>query len=281
MNTIVIKLLRKAGKLAFNAVMLMFSVTCIFPIIWIMYSSLKTKEEFMLDIIALPKAPRLNNYYTAFVDGKMYNYFANSIFNSFITVALVIFFAFCIAYVLARYRFKGRDFIYTLFLAGMLIPVYSLIVPLFIQFKTLNLYDKMGTLILPYVAIRLPLSIFLFESFIRTIPMELDEAAYIDGAHTFFTMSRIIFPVCLPVTSTVLILAFLDTWNEFPFALVLITKERLRTLPVGLTNFYGQYTTDYTTLMAALVLSILPVMAVYLAFRKKIIQGMTAGAVKG
>lgn len=273
--------MRKTGKLAFNGVMLIFSISCIFPIVWIMYSSLKTKDEFMLDIIALPKSPRLNNYYAAFVDGKMQTYFANSIFNSVITVTLVIFLSFCIGYVLARYRFKGRDFIYTLFLAGMLIPVYSLIVPLFIQFKTLGLYDKVGTLILPYVAIRLPLSIFLFESFIRTVPVELDEAAYIDGAHTFFTMGRIIFPVCLPVMSTVLILAFLDTWNEFPFALVLITKEKLRTLPVGLTNFYGQYTTDYTTLMAALVLSILPVMAVYLAFRKKIIQGMTAGAVKG
>ena len=111
--------------------------------------------------------------------------------------------------------------------------------------------------------------------------MELDEAAYMDGAGTLRTMLRIIFPVCLPVMSTVLILAFLDTWNEFPFALVLVTKQALRTLPVGLTNFYGQYTTDYTTLMAAMVVTILPVMAVYLFFHKKIIHGMTAGAVKG
>ncbi len=269
------------GKSLFNLLMLLFSVGCIFPVIWIMYSSLKTKDEFMLNIIALPKSPQFHNYYTAFIEGKMYTYFFNSFFNTIVTVILVILLAFCIGYALSRYRFRGRNAVYTLFIAGMLIPVYSLIVPLFIQFKNLNLYDHLGTLILPYIALRLPLSIFLFESFIRTIPVELDEAAYIDGANTFYTMFRIIFPTCMPVTSTVLILAFLDTWNEFPFALTLLKDRNLRTLPVGLTNFYGQYTTDYTTLMAALVLSILPVIIVYLIFRNKIIQGMTAGAVKG
>lgn len=276
-----IREMKKLGKFSFNLAMLLFSLTCIFPIIWIMYSSLKTKEEFMLDIIALPKNPQFNNYRTAFLDGNLSTYFLNSILNSVVTVALVCVIAFCIGYVLSRYQFRGRNFIYTLFIAGMLVPVYSLIVPLFIQFKQLGMYDKLGTLILPYVSLRLPLSIFLYESFIRTIPVEIDEAAYIDGAHIFHTMGRIIFPICKPVISTVFILAFLDTWNEFPFALVLITKDALRTLPVGLTNFYGQYTTDYTTLMAALVLSILPVIIVYLIFRKQIIQGMTAGAVKG
>lgn len=273
--------LRKLGGSLFNVIMLVFSVSCVFPIIWIMYSSLKTKSEFMLNIVSLPAAPQFENYYRAFVEGKLYTYLISSLLNSFTVVFIVIVLAFCIGFVLARYRFKGRNFFYTLFIVGMLIPVYALIVPLFVQFKVIGLYDKFYTLILPYVAIRLPLSIFLFESFIRTVPMELDEAAYIDGASTFYTLSRILFPVCKPATATIFILAFLDTWNEFPFALVLITKDAFKTLPVGLTNFYGQYTTDYTTLMAALVLSILPVIVVYLLFYKKIIQGMTAGAVKG
>ncbi len=276
-----IVLFRNAGKLVFNLIMLLFSATCIFPIIWIIYSSLKTRSEFMLDTVSLPAGIQFKNYYSAFVEGRMYMYFRSSLFNSITTVLLVIALSFCIGYVLSRYKFKGRNFIYTLFIAGMLIPVYALIVPLFIQFKSLGMYDKFFTLILPYVAIRLPLSIFLFESFIKTIPVELDEAAYMDGASTLYTMSKIILPVCKPVMSTILILAFLDTWNEFPFALVLVTKEIYRTIPVGLTNFYGQYTTDYTTLMAAMVLSILPVIIVYLLFNKKIIQGMTAGAVKG
>ncbi len=274
-------ILRKAGKYLFNSIMIFFSLTCIFPIIWIIYSSLKSKDEFMLNIISLPSKLHFENYYSAFVEGKMYTYFISSLFNSFTTVFSVILLSFCIGYVLSRYKFKGRNFIYTLFIAGMLIPMYALIVPMFIQFKVLGMYDKFFSLVIPYIAIRLPLAIFLFESFIKTIPVELDEAAYMDGASTFFTMSRIVLPVCKPVMSTILILAFLDTWNEFPFALVLVTKEIYRTIPVGLTNFYGQYTTDYTTLMAAMVLSILPVIIVYLLFNKKIIQGMTAGAVKG
>ncbi len=276
-----IKVSKISGKVAFNTLMMIFSITCIFPVIWIMYSSLKTNEEFMLDILALPKHLQFGNYVKAFIEGKMYTYFLNSLFNTIIPVMLVIFFSFSIAYVLARYTFRGRNAIYTMFIVGMLVPVYSLIVPLFIQFKTLGMADKLGTLILPYVALRMPLSIFLFESFIRTIPYELEEAAFIDGAGPLKTMFKIVFPMCMPVTATVLILAFLDTWNEFPFALVLTTKQSLRTLPVGLTGFYGQYTTDYTTLMAALVLSILPVIIIYLIFRNRIIQGMTAGAVKG
>ena len=276
-----VKLGGRLGGYIFNTAMLLFSLTCIFPILWILYSSLKTKEEFMLNIVSLPVKPQFDNYFTAFVEGRMYTYFTSSILNSVTTVFLVILLSFCIGYVLSRYRFKGRNFIYTLFIAGMLIPVYALIVPLFVQFKVLGLYDQFFTLIIPYIAIRLPLAIFLFESFIRTVPVELDEAAYMDGASTFYTMTGIVLPLCKPVMSTILILAFLDTWNEFPFALVLVTKDYLRTLPVGLTNFYGLYTTDYTTLMAALVLSILPVITVYLFFYKKIIQGMTAGAVKG
>lgn len=275
------KVISKIGWQAVNILMFIFSLTCIFPILWIIYSSLKTKEEFMLNTLSLPLHPQFKNYITAFVEGKMYTYFVSSLLNSVTTVFLVIILAFCIGYVLSRYRFRGRNFIYTLFIAGMLIPVYALIVPLFVQFKVLGLNDKFYTLIIPYIAIRLPLAIFLFESFIKTIPVELDEAAYIDGASTRYTLFKIIFPLCKPVMATVLILSFLDTWNEFPFALVLVTKDIYRTVPVGLTSFYGQYTTDYTTLMAALVLSILPVIIVYLLFYKKIIQGMTAGAVKG
>ncbi|RKP46742.1 carbohydrate ABC transporter permease [Cohnella endophytica] len=274
-------LLGKSGKLVFNAMMLAFSVACVFPIAWIVYSSLKTKDEFMLNSVSLPHRLQFHNYYKAFVDGKMYQYFISSALNTVTTVVVVVFLSFCVAYALSRFRFKWRNGIYSYFIVGMLIPVYGLIVPLYLQFKQFGLYDKFYTLFLPYIAIRLPLPIFLLESFIRTVPAELDEAAHMDGASTSYLMTRILLPICKPAIATIVILTFLDTWNEFPFSLVLVSQESLKTLPVGLTNFYGQFTSDYTTLMAAMVLSILPVMAVYLAFYKNIIQGMTAGAVKG
>jgi len=274
-------LMRKGGRWIYNIFLLLFSMTCISPIIWIMYSSVKTKEDFMMDIISLPVRIQFKNYYTAFIEGKLYMNFISSTFNTVITVFFVLLFAFTIGYALARCNFKGRNFIYSLFLAGMLTPIYALIVPLFIQLKGLKMDNKFYTLIIPYIAIRLPLAMFLFESFIRTVPLELEEAAYMDGATVWYTMRKIIAPICKPVMSTALILAFLDTWNEFPFALVLVTDDKFRTVPVGLTSFYGQYTTDYTVLMAALVLSALPVIIIYIFFNKKIIQGMTAGAIKG
>jgi len=274
-------LIRKGGRFLYNGLLLLFSAICIFPIIWIVYSSVKTKEDFMMDIVSLPARIQFKNYYSAFIEGRLYMNFISSAFNTAITVIFVLLFAFTIGYALARYQFKGRNFIYTLFLVGMLTPIYALIVPLFIQLKTLKMDNQFYTLLIPYIAIRLPLSMFLFESFIRSVPLELEEAAYMDGATVWCTMRKIIFPICKPVMSTALILAFLDTWNEFPFALVLVTDDKFRTVPVGLTSFYGQYTTDYTILMAALVLSALPVIILYIFFNKKIIQGMTAGAVKG
>jgi len=276
-----IRLLKRSGTVLFNGGMAVFSFTCLLPILWIIYSSLKTKDEFMLSSVALPQRLEFYNYYKAFVEGEMSQYFISSALNSAVAVIAVVLLSFCTGYALSRFSFRWRSFIYTFFIVGMLIPVYGLIVPLYLQFKLIGLYDKFYTLILPYIAIRLPLPIFLMESFIRSIPVELDQAAHIDGASTSRTMTRIILPMCRPVIATIVILTFLDTWNEFPFSLVLVTQESFKTIPVGLTNFYGQYTSDYTTLMAAMVLSILPVMAVYLAFYKNIIQGMTAGAVKG
>lgn len=275
------KVARKTGKFAYNIGLMLFSIGCIFPIIWIIYSSFKTKEEFMMNIVSLPEQIQFDNYIKAWVEGKLHVNFVSSLLNSLVTVFFVIFLSFCVGYVLSRYKFRGRNFIYTLFLVGMMTPIYALIVPLFIQMQNLHMDNKFYTLIIPYIAIRLPLSVFLFESFVKTIPIELEEAAYMDGATPVKTMFSIILPLSRPIVATVLILSFLDTWNEFPFALTLVSDKALRTIPVALTNFQGQFTTDYTTLMAALVISSLPVIIVYLCFSKKIIQGMTAGAVKG
>jgi ABC-type sugar transport system, permease component len=275
------KIARKSGKFVYNIGLMVFSIGCIFPIIWIIYSSFKTKEEFMLNIVSLPNQIQFDNYIKAWVEGKLHVNFVSSLLNSVVTVFFVIFLSFCVGYVLSRYKFRGRNFIYTLFLVGMMTPIYALIVPLFIQMQNLHMENKFYTLIIPYIAIRLPLSVFLFESFVKTIPVELEEAAYMDGATPMKTMFSIILPLSRPIVATVLILSFLDTWNEFPFALTLVSDKALRTIPVALTNFQGQFTTDYTTLMAALVISSLPVIIVYLCFSKKIIQGMTAGAVKG
>jgi len=264
-----------------NVFMMIFSLTCVFPIIWMFYSSLKTQKEFSLNIISLPQNPNLNNFVEAIRIGKMQNYFLNSVFTTIVSVSIIVILGFITGYFLSRFTFKGRNILYILFLSGMLIPVHGLLIPLFIQFKTLHLLDQRLTLILPYVALGLPLAIFLFESFIKSIPVELEEAAFIDGCTLQKMLFSILLPMCRPVLSTIIIMSFLHWWNEFPFALVLIKSDKYKTLPLGLANFSGAYSTNYTQLLAGLVIATLPVIIVYFIFRKRIIQGMTAGAVKG
>lgn len=274
-------LFRKFKNIIINLLVAAFSITCIYPVIWMLYSSVKSNPEFNRSILALPKEIHIENYVKAFKMGKLGLYSLNSMFNAVVSSAIVIIFAFIVAYFIARYNFKGRKIIYMTFLFGMLVPVHALLVPVFIQYKNFGLFDNRLTLIIPYVALGLPFSIFLMEGFIKTIPKELEEAAYIDGSNFFSTMFRIVFPVCKPTLTTIGILSFLDGWNEFPFALVLIRSDRLKTISLGLLNFNGQYSKDYTVQMAGLIMAMMPIILIYIIMNKRIIEGMTAGAVKG
>ncbi|QUO31657.1 carbohydrate ABC transporter permease [Faecalicatena sp. Marseille-Q4148] len=272
---------RKIKSILINVLVMCFSITCIYPIIWMLYSSVKSNPEFNRNILALPTEIHWENYVKAFKMGNIGLYSLNSLFNAVVSAALIIFFAFIVAYFIARYQFRGRKIIYMTFLFGMLVPVHALLVPVFIQYKNFGLFDNRLTLIIPYVALGLPFAIFLMEGFIRTIPKELEEAAYIDGSNFFNTMFKIVFPVCKPTLTTIGILSFLDGWNEFPFSLVLIKSDELKTISLGLLNFNGQYSKDYTVQMAGLIMAMLPIIIIYVIMNKRIIEGMTSGAVKG
>jgi raffinose/stachyose/melibiose transport system permease protein len=264
-----------------NVIVALFSAMCLFPVAWMAYSSLKTKQEFAMDIMALPAHPQFDNYIHAFRIGEMQIYFFNSVLVSSVSVIILVAVSFLAAYALSRFRFRLNAFFYVLFISGLLVPVYGLLIPVFILFKRLDLLDHRITLILPYIAFGLPLAVFLFESFIKSIPREMEEASFIDGAGLPYTLRAIIFPMTAPAVATVTILSFLSCWNEFPFALVLLKTKALKTLPIGLTNFSGQFATDYTKLMAALMITIVPMMIVYFLSYKSIMKGMVAGAVKG
>lgn len=270
-----------SAKWLSNAAIAVLSVASVFPILWIMYSSLKTHQAFSMNIMSFPTKPEYQNYVAAFWEGELYRYLWNSAIVSSVSVVLVIVIGFVTGYFLSRLTFPGRNALYTMFLFGMLVPVYGLLVPIFIEFRNLNMLDHRFSVVLPQVAFALPLVIFLIESFIKSIPSEIEEAAFVDGANINTTLVRIVLPMCGPVLSTCTIVSFLNVWNEFPFALILINTQDLKTIPLGLTNFVGQYTVNYPQLMAGISVSILPVIAVYLALYKRIIQGMVSGAVKG
>lgn len=270
-----------ATRIGLNALLVIFAFTCIFPVIWMMYSSLKTPSEFNLSSVRLPADPQFDNYLEAIVRGKMGLYFLNSLYNSVMSVVIVIVIALITGYFISRFRFPGRNVLYLFFVSGMLLPIYALLIPIFVEFRAIGLYDTRFALVFPYIAFELPIALFLVESFVQSIPREVEEAAYIDGSTLSRTLFTIILPMCTPIMSTIVILAFLNTWNEFPLALVLISKSALRTIPVGLTNFSGEHTTDYPQMMAALVIASVPVILIYLVFNRSVIKGMISGSVKG
>jgi raffinose/stachyose/melibiose transport system permease protein len=271
----------KIQKILLNTILLVFSFSCIFPIIWILYSSFKTQNQFMLSSIGLPSSLDPTNYLQVFTQTKMGLYMLNSLRNTLLSVAGIILLAFLVGYLLARFTFIGRKFIYNYFLLGMLIPIHALLVPIYIQFKSAGLIDHWYTLLFPYIAFGMPIAVLLVESFVKMIPGELEEAAAIDGSSFSRTLFTIILPLTMPVLATVAIIQFFSVWNEFSFALILVNKDLLRTVPVGLTTFKSEYVTNYPRMMAAIMITMLPVMILYFVFSKRIIEGMTAGAIKG
>ena len=268
-------------RLITNLLVFVFSFTCLFPLVWMGYTSLKTNQEYTQSSLALPEKLNFSNYYNVLVQANFGMYFTNSAITAIATMALVVLFAFIAGYFLSRYRFKGRSVIYGFFMLGLVVPTYAWLLPIFIQFKQLGLLDHYWTLALPYSAFALPMSVFLVESFVKSIPTEMEEAAMLEGCSIVNILRIIIFPLCTPILVTILILVFNNSWNELPFGLVLINLDKLRTVPVALTMFTGTYTVDYPYLVTALVIAVLPVISFYVFFSKRIMEGMTAGAVKG
>ncbi|MFU0827139.1 MAG: Carbohydrate ABC transporter permease [Lachnoclostridium sp.] len=266
-----------------NAILLIFSLSCIFPLIWMFYSSLKEKRTFNADIMGLPKNPSFSNYINILTnpDYHIFQSMFNSIRTTVLSVFFIILFGFIVGYILARINFPGNRLLYIAFLMGMLIPIHSLLVPIYVVFTRTGLSNSWYTLILPYVAFGLPISIFLVEGYVKGIPVALEEAAAIDGSSFSRTLFSIILPMCKPILTTIGIIQTFSCWNEFSFALVLIKDPRLQTVPLAMTQFTGQFSSDYTKIMAAMLITMAPIVVFYFVFSKQIIQGMVAGAVKG
>lgn len=275
----------RKGILGFflNAILIIFSLTCIFPIVWMAYSSLKEKRAFNADIVGLPKEPTLVNYIRILSNSDYH--LSESMFNSVrttvISIILIVLFSFIVGYILARISFKLNRVLYAMFLMGMLIPIHSLLVPIYVVFRQCGMSNQWFTLLFPYVSFGLPMGIFLMEGYVKGIPVSLEEAAAIDGSSFSHTLWHIIMPICKPILITIAIIQVFSCWNEFSFALVLIKDVGLQTVPLALTQFKGQFASDYPKQMAAMLITMSPIVVLYFAFSKQIIKGMVAGAVKG
>ena len=273
--------LGKLKKPLLYIMLVIFGFVALYPLVWMIYTSFKSNNDISMSAFALPTKLHFENYSNAWETAKIGVYFFNSVFVSIISILITILVGASAAFILSKFEFKMRKFIYTLFIVGMLIPLQSVLVPLFIQMRALNLLDTQWSLILSYTAFGLPVTIFVLESFMRAFPDSIIEAAIMDGSSIPRVFFSIIIPMTRPAIATITILNFLNNWKEFSFALIFITSDDKKTLPLGLYNFLGAYTSDYAGLMAALVISSIPVVIMYLVLQEQIINGMTAGAVKG
>lgn len=263
-----------------NAALIVFAVTTIFPMVWVIYNSFKTEAAFTQSIFALPTDPTLAAYATIFERGTVWTALWNSMFYATVSTVLIVIIAYSISYILARFEFRGRAIVFSFFVLGLLLPIPALLVPVFMQYRSIGILDTQFTLLIPYTAFGLSLAVFLMEGYIRKIPVELDEAAHVDGASLFQVMFVIIFPICRPIVATVALLSFLHAWNEFAFATTLIRDENFKPMPLWLRTFGGQYRTDYPAVMAGMVIASVPIIALFIFFREKIVEGFAGGAVK-
>jgi raffinose/stachyose/melibiose transport system permease protein len=262
-------------------VLVIYCLVNAYPIAWMMMNSLKTEKEFALNPFLFPHEWAWDNYAKAWETARLGTYFWNSILVSVIAVVITVFLGALAAYFLARFEFRWNKWIYSFFLLGMLIPVHATLVPMFILMRNLDLLDTRISLVLPYVAFNLPITIFILVSYMKAFPREIEESAVMDGCGIFRTFWSIILPMARPALASAIILNFINDWNEFAFALVLINDADLKTVPLGLANFAGQFTTNYGAQMAGLTMALIPTLVLYLLMEKHLVKGMTAGAVKG
>jgi ABC-type glycerol-3-phosphate transport system permease component len=257
-------------------------VVALFPFLWMALSSIKTLGElYTVPPVWLPAIPTLENYRRVLVDSNVPRYFLNSaiisIGSTMVALALAIF----ASYGFARFQFAGKRAWQAFVLVGQLLPTAAIIVPLFIILRSLGLVNTYLGLILVYLILTLPLSVWMLTSYFRAIPVELEEAAIMDGASRIGVLFRITLPLSLPGVVAIVIYAFVTTWNEFIFALVFAQDSRVKTLPIGIAEFTTEFNTDWGAVMAASMIMTLPVAVLFFFMQRLFIGGLTAGAVKG
>jgi len=271
------------AKAVIFAFLTFYSILTLFPLIWLVYNSVKTNNDFLASPFGLPQISKLQlkNYYDAWVTMGIQRFTINSLIISSVSVVLSILISSMAAYAIERMIWRSSQKVLNYFLAGIMVPIQIILIPLFINFKRLNLLDSRIGLLIPTVAFALPTSIYILTGFYKTIPRELEEAALIDGCSVYKIFYKIILPLTMPAFVTIAVFNFLGAWNDLLIPLVLIQTPELMTLPVGLLNFRGMYGAELTKMFAAVVISAIPSIIIYFVLQDKLLKGMIAGAVKG
>ncbi|MBC6938007.1 MAG: carbohydrate ABC transporter permease [Chloroflexi bacterium] len=266
---------------AAHGVLILWALVVLLPVWTMLINSVKPKREIFRNPFGLPSEFTLDGYINAWTDGKFDLYFRNSLIVAVVSLVLILLIGSLAAYALASWRSRVSNFLYIYFIAGLMIPIRLGTINLFQIIQALGLSDNLAGLILIYTAMGMPIATFVLTSFIRSVPVELTEAARIDGASEFRIYRTVILPLIRPALATVTIFNVIPIWNDLWFPLIFIRNQEARTVTLGVTLLFGQYQTDWTRALSALSMAAVPVLAAYLLMSGQFIKGLTAGALKG
>ncbi|WP_069998338.1 carbohydrate ABC transporter permease [Cellulosilyticum sp. I15G10I2] len=271
------------SKTAIHTLLGLWSLLTIFPMLWVLNNSFKDRTIILKDSFSLTNASTFTfeNYITAFSRMNIARAYLNSFIISSTVVIGVMCFGGLAAYILARYKFRGRNFIYGALISAVLFPAFATIVPVFMGLYQLDLVNKHLGVILPQIAGNLPFAIIIMVGFMESIPLELEEAAVVEGSGPFQIFTKIVVPISKPSFATVAIFTFLWSYNDLFMQMIIIRKNEYLPVSALLNKISSEYGTDYGLMNAAVTLVVIPVFIVYLFLQKHIIKGLTAGAVKG
>jgi ABC-type glycerol-3-phosphate transport system permease component len=254
-----------------------YAAVAVAPLIVMVLDSLRPNTEVLSHPLALPSTLDFTSYSTAWTEASFATYLRNSVLVTVAAVALDVCVSLPASYVLGRYQFRGSGTLIAYFLAGLMLPIRLGILPIFYLLGRLGLVDSRLGLVLVYAAAGVPFSVFIMAAFFRGLPRELEEAARIDGAGELRVFARVMVPLVKPAIATVVVFRFVPLWNDFFFPLVLLRTTDRYTLPVGLTQFFGEFQTNWSALFAGLVIATVPLVVLFLVATRQIVEGLTAG----
>jgi len=277
-----LKFFDRLGWFGAQGMLWLYAGTVVFPMLWTLFTSFKTSPEIFNSPWGLPAEMQWNNYVTAWTKMNAGTYLLNSVIVSAGSLLAITVLGAMIAYVLARYEFPGNRVLFFFFVGGMMIPGYLAYIPAWFLHRAFGLHDSYMGLMVQYTAFGLPFTVFFLHSFFKTLPKELEEAAIMDGASLFGVFWQIMLPLSKSGLLTVTVFNFLGVWNEFTWALITVSSESVKTLPLGAVNIMQQakYATDWGAMFAGFVIILVPTFLVYILFQSKLTEGITIGALK-
>lgn len=261
-------------------VLTLFVVLFVGPLLWLVFLALKTEQEYSQNPLGLPVNPQWDNFLQAWNQGHFSIYLPNTVLYAMVVVVGISILACMAGYAFAKIEFPGRDVIFTLFLIGMTVPFLAIMIPIFYIARDLQILGTRWGFILPAIGIGMPFSIFLMRAFFKGIPNELGDAARVDGCNEWGVFWRVMLPLAWPGLATVAIFEFLGTWSAYLMPLILVQREELRPVALALPLFQSRYSSDLPLIAAAVLITILPPLLIYLFLQRRFVEGVTAGALK-